>query len=82
MEHSAAILRRLDKLHDRIEEIAPRVASEAFSLEQIASQLNVSKDTVTRWTQRGDLPSFKLGSLIRVRRTDLDKFIKQRLRFA
>lgn len=78
----AAILRRLEELHDLINDIAPRVAPEAFSLEQVAQMLNVSKDTVRRWTDRGELPTFKHGSVIRVSRTDLDKFTRKQTRFA
>ena len=81
-EASAVILRQLETLNDRIEEIAPRVILEAFSLDQVAQQLNVSKDTVKRWTDRGDLPTFRHGAVIRVRRTDLEKFLRRQTRFA
>lgn len=81
-EVGAAILRQIEVLHDRINEIAPRVLPEAYSLDQVATQLNVSKDTVKRWTDRGDLPTFRHGSVIRVRRTDLEKFLRKQTRFA
>jgi excisionase family DNA binding protein len=79
---TAVILRQLETLHNRLNEIAPRVMVEAFTLDQIAKQLHVSKDTVKRWTLRGDLPTFQCGNVIRVRRTDLDKFIHKRTKFA
>jgi excisionase family DNA binding protein len=79
---NAAILRQLETLHDRINEIAPRVIPEAFSLEQVAQQLNVSKDTVKRWVDRGEVPTFRKGAVIRVRRTDLEKFLSRHARFA
>ena len=79
---TAAILRQLENLNNRLDEIAPRVMAEAFTLDQIAKRYKVSKDTVKRWTLRGDLPTFQHGSVIRVRRTDLDRFDRKHTRFA
>lgn len=73
----SAIFRQLEALCHRIDEIAPRVAPQAFSIEQVAQQLAVSCDTVRRWTQSGDLPVFKCRGIVRVRRRDLEKFLKK-----
>lgn len=37
---------------------------------EVASLVNVSPDSVTRWIRRGQLPALKLGRYYRVRRED------------
>lgn len=41
----------------------------------IAEEWDCSTDTVLRAVQRGDLPAFRYGRLIRIRRSDLDVFL-------
>jgi excisionase family DNA binding protein len=41
----------------------------------VASELNVSRDSVLRAIKRGDLPAMTYGRLVRVSRDDLTAFI-------
>ena len=43
----------------------------------IAKQMGVSKRTVLRWIERGDLPAFRIGSVTRIEATELDRFLAQ-----
>lgn len=76
----AAILRRLDQLHDRLDDIAPRVTPDHYTKSQVAELLNVSVDTVTRWCDRGDLPTFRQGQVVRIPRPGFEKFRRRRTR--
>ena len=50
------------------------------TVEQIASALQVSEQTVRRWLRAKELPGLNLGGKAgyRVRRADLDAFIRAR----
>lgn len=54
--------------------------SEYVAVEYVARMLGVSRRTVCRWTDSGELPSFKFGpnraSAVRIRRSDLDAFLE------
>ena len=46
---------------------------------QVAELLDVSAETILRWTRRGELPAIQLpGGAIRYRRTDLDAWLDAR----
>ncbi len=51
-----------------------------YSLADVAVILRVSMQTVRRWIKEGKLPAIKIGGedsrIIRVRREDLDDFIR------
>ena len=47
---------------------------EKLTIEEIAKEFKVSTKTVTRWFDRG-LPFLKIGRLVRVLRSELNKFI-------
>jgi excisionase family DNA binding protein len=45
----------------------------------VAEMLNVSPETVLRWTRRGDLPAIRLpGGAIRFREEELDEWLTKR----
>ena len=50
-----------------------------LTIEQAAQQLNCSPATLKRRLRTGALPSFRDGRLTRIRQTDLDHYIEQRL---
>ena len=77
----AAVLRSLDALSQRMEQLAPRVIPEHFTIQQVAKRLNVSTDTVKRWCTYGELPSFKQERIILIRGSELEKFLKKKTRF-
>jgi MerR family transcriptional regulator, light-induced transcriptional regulator len=49
-----------------------------LTLQEAAEQLKVHYMTAYRWVRQGDLPAFKAGGRLRVRRTDVDRFVTQR----
>jgi excisionase family DNA binding protein len=54
---------------------------EWLTVDEVAQQLRVTDETVRRWIRRRQLPVLDLGGPragYRIRRDDLDRFIKQR----
>jgi excisionase family DNA binding protein len=51
--------------------------AEVLTVTEIAGYLRVSETTVWRWCSTGKLPAFRIGRSWRVRRTDLERHIKQ-----
>jgi excisionase family DNA binding protein len=51
---------------------------EILTSEQVAEHLQVQHRTVQEWLRSGTLPGIKLGRLWRVRREDLEGFLKLR----
>jgi excisionase family DNA binding protein len=50
-----------------------------LTAQAIADMLDVSTETVLRWTRRGDLPAFRLpGGAVRYREDDLEKWLEGR----
>lgn len=50
-----------------------------FSLEDLASYLSCSRTYAANLISDGSIPSLKIGTLRRVRRSDVDAFIESRL---
>ena len=55
------------------------VESEILTLEEVAAYLKAGKRTVYRLAQKGEIPAFKLGGTWRFRRSDLDRWIAERI---
>jgi len=49
-------------------------AEEWLTLVQVTAIAKVSRTTVWRWCKHG-LRAFRIGGIVRVRRTDLDEFL-------
>jgi len=60
--------------------IVPCSRSELLTREEAAAFLGVKTQTLSVWatTKRYDLPFIKVGSLVRYRRSDLEKFLDDR----
>lgn len=55
------------------------VAKEQFySIEEVSEMLKVAYITVYRWVQSGKLISYKAGKQHRIKKEDLNIFLKQR----
>lgn len=54
---------------------------EILTVKQTAAALQVTTKTIWRLIKRGELPAFKLAHQWRVRRQDLEKFIRERLTY-
>lgn len=53
-------------------------ADDLLTLQQAADRLQVHYMTAYRWVRRGDLPAFKTGGRLRVRASDLGRFVEER----
>lgn len=43
---------------------------------EVAALLRVDPQTVRRWCATGELPSVRAGRVIRIRREDVDRFVR------
>lgn len=50
-----------------------------LNAKQVSEILNVSKPQVFLMMRRGDFPVVRMGKLVRVRRSDLEKFIQNQI---
>lgn len=50
--------------------------SELLSVSQLASYLGIAERTIFLWAQQNKLPAFKLGSMWRFRRADIDEWLE------
>ena len=48
-----------------------------LTIRQVADELGISERSVWRTIEDGDLPTHKFGSSTRIRRSDLDDYIKR-----
>jgi len=51
-----------------------------ITAEEIAALLKVSPKSIYRWASEGRLPAFREGRLIRFLETDVETFVKERVR--
>jgi excisionase family DNA binding protein len=63
--------------------MSERIASltapaEWLKIGEAARHAGVADDTVRDWIQRGDLPEYRAGRHLRVRRDELDRFLSRR----
>jgi excisionase family DNA binding protein len=50
-----------------------------LNVEELASFFGVSNQTVWRWCKSGKLPAFKIGSQWKIRQSDINKIINQKI---
>lgn len=48
-----------------------------YTTQEVADLLQVTPAAVTAWCRSGQLPAFRAGSRWRIRKEDLDKFIRR-----
>jgi len=51
------------------------------TVEELANDWQLNKPTIYRIIQRGYLPSYRFGNYIRIRRSDVEEFLKNHRRF-
>lgn len=51
-----------------------------MSLAEVAEYLNLKERTIYQWSQQGKIPSFKLGTVWRYRKEDIDLWIEEQRR--
>ena len=50
-----------------------------MNVEDLAKFFGVSNQTIWRWCKSGKLPAFKIGSQWKIRQSDINKIINQKL---
>lgn len=50
-----------------------------LTIEEVAKYLRVSDRTVYEWAQKGEIPSGKLGTVWRFKKSDIEKWVNERL---
>ena len=50
-----------------------------LTIDEVAKYLRVSERTVYDWAQKGEIPSGKIGTVWRFKKTDLEKWVNERL---
>ena len=50
--------------------------SDLLSIPQVASYLDVAERTILMWAQQEKLPAFKIGSMWRFRKSDIDQWLE------
>lgn len=48
-----------------------------FTVEQIAAHLQVSKETIYRWLERGRIPAHRVGKQWRFQAAEVDEWVKR-----
>ena len=55
------------------------VEDDILTIEEVAKYLRVSERTVYDWAQRGEIPSGKIGTVWRFKKTEIEKWVNERL---
>jgi len=50
-----------------------------MNVEQLAKFFGVSRQTIWRWCKSGKIPAFKIGAQWKIRQSDLNKIISQKM---
>ena len=63
--------------HDN-DQILPK-AGKLLKVKEVAEKLQVSRSLAYQMTRRGEIPTIRFGSAVRVQQSDLEEFIKHRI---
>ena len=55
------------------------VEDDILTIEEVAKYLRVSERTVYDWAQKGEIPSGKIGTVWRFKKTEIEKWVNERL---
>ncbi|WFN90837.1 helix-turn-helix domain-containing protein [Arcanobacterium wilhelmae] len=47
------------------------------NLDDVATHLSVSKDTVRNWTKEGRLPAYKAGKMYKYKLSEVDQWLRE-----
>ena len=53
------------------------LSSEFFTIDELAGLLKINRRTVQRMMKRGDLPAYQIGRQKRIRRDDVEAFLRR-----
>lgn len=60
--------------------MAPITDEQLLTVADAAAYLSVSVSTVRRWVRRDEIEHVRLGRAVRIRRTVLERFVRERTR--
>jgi PTS system nitrogen regulatory IIA component len=55
------------------------IEDDILTIEEVAKYLRVSERTVYDWAQKGDIPSGKIGTVWRFKKTEIERWVNDRL---
>ncbi|MCL2232909.1 MAG: PTS sugar transporter subunit IIA [Treponema sp.] len=55
------------------------MSEDILTIDEVAKYLRVSERTVYDWAQRGEIPSGKIGTVWRFKKTELERWVNERL---
>src|SRR5574344_2923862 len=55
------------------------VEDDILTIEEVAKYLRVSERTVYAWAQKGEIPSGKIGTVWRFKKSEIEKWVNDRL---
>ncbi|MDR2746194.1 MAG: PTS sugar transporter subunit IIA [Treponema sp.] len=55
------------------------LSNDILTIEEVAKYLRVSERTVYEWAQKGDIPAGKIGTAWRFKRTEIERWVNERL---
>lgn len=56
--------------------VAASLSESWVNLEDVASHLSVSKDTVRNWIKEGRLPAYKAGKMYKFKLSEVDQWLR------
>jgi excisionase family DNA binding protein len=59
-----------------------KATSSLLTPDEIIPRLRVSRSTLYEWLAKGELPSYRIGRIIRIRESDVTEFLERRRRVA
>jgi PTS system nitrogen regulatory IIA component len=59
-------------------EAPPMTDDPLMSVREIAAYLNVNISTIYMWSQKGQIPAMKIGTMWRYRRSEIEDWLNQR----
>jgi excisionase family DNA binding protein len=54
-------------------------ADRLLTAREVAERFGLTVETVLRWTRRGEMPAFKLGTAVRYRESELEAWLVERM---
>lgn len=70
-------MQNIQKYFDENKEIV--VEDDILTIEEVAKYLRVSERTVYDWAQKGEVPSGKIGTVWRFKKSEIEKWVNDRL---
>jgi len=72
------LFEHIEKIIDKkLEPLTSHTKNEKLSIQEVSDELGVTELTVHNYIKRGNLPAFKIGRRIFIKRVDLDEALRE-----